>query len=53
MIQAIADMMASILRPEGQIPQHWREVVIKVLHKTGDTDDAANYGPICIIAILY
>lgn len=53
MLKVIASMMTEIIRPNGNIPEHWREVLVRVLHKKGDTDDAANYRPICIIPILY
>ena len=37
----------------GQIPKSWTKNTITVLHKAGDTTDAANCRPICILDITY
>ena len=40
-------------RPNAQPPSQWRQTVITILHKSGDTKQPQNYRPIAIIPLLY
>ena len=48
----IAETCADILKG-GKVPEPWRKNSINVLHKSGTTQDAGNYRPICILDITY
>ena len=48
----IAAICTDVLRG-GAVPEPWKKNCINVLHKSGTTQDAANYRPICILDITY
>ena len=47
-----AKMCTDIMRGDD-IPKSWNKSTITVLHKAGETADAFNYRPICILDITY
>ena len=53
LIETIADIFTSILKPGEALPPAWKFSSIRVLLKKGDPKLPENYRPVCIIPILY
>lgn len=53
LMQMIADMFTSIMKPRTAVPDYWKVSSIRVLFKKGDERLPENYRPICIIPIMY
>ena len=51
--ETLAKIFTAIVTGESGVPDRWRRAVVKVLHKSGDTRDPANYRPICLLPVLY
>jgi endonuclease/exonuclease/phosphatase family metal-dependent hydrolase len=51
--KVLLDLFNSILQGTSETPKSWRKSVITVLYKSGDSAEAKNYRPICIIPVLY
>ena len=49
-VEKLSGLMNGILNG-GDIPKEWKEIIVKLLHKVGRTDELKNYGPIAIINI--
>jgi len=53
LVEVLADLYNQVLSREAAPPKQWKESIISVLHKSGQTDLAQNYRPITVIPILY
>lgn len=50
---SLLQLYNDVIQPNAQPPSQWRQTVITILHKSGDTKQPQNYRPIAIIPLLY
>ena len=49
----LLQLFNDVSRPDAIPPTRWKQTVLTVLHKSGDTKQPQNYRPIAIIPLLY
>ena len=53
LLETLASLFTSILKPDSVVPEYWKASSIRILFKKGDERQPENYRPICIVPILY
>ena len=51
-VQMFTNMFNRCLR-EGKLPNSWKDALVIIIHKKGDTADIKNYRPISLLPITY
>ena len=52
MIQVLTDLFNTCLH-HRQVPKAWKNALIVLIHKKGNTSDIKNYRPISLLPIMY
>ena len=51
--KVLLELMNAIIEVDAPTPTEWHENVLKILFKGGDSKQAKNYRPICVMPVLY
>ena len=52
MIQILTDLFNTCLHHQ-QVPKAWKNALVVLIHKKGNTSDIKNYRPISLLPIMY
>jgi hypothetical protein len=49
----LIDLNVKLIWNKGELPQQWKESIVKLIHRKGDKTDCSNYGSISLLSTSY